>query len=189
MVAPRRPRRSGNIGLRAVTTRNRRRTAGHYALPFRTPGRQHSVVILLFVALLLSGCGAKPTAPTAPIRTHIEQAANLLPRLPATTPWLRFTFNDWEVLRARAGLGDTPPAQWTADAHLKASDTLQGRLLAPGSVATAAALAPLGIDDATIRWQMALDGARDQPITRMVTAPARDDRPTQVGAVLAPLGY
>ncbi len=163
------------------------RQAGKPAITLKT--RQHGAVIVLLAVVLLSGCGAKPTAPTAPIRTHIEQAADLLPRLPAATPWLRFTFNDWEVLRARAGLGDTPPAQWTADAHLKASETLQGWLLAPSTVATAAALAPIGIDGATIRWQMALDGARDQPIARMVTAPARDDRPTQVGAVLAPLGY
>jgi hypothetical protein len=141
------------------------------------------------VLLVLSGCGAKPTAPTAPIRTHIEQATDLLPPLPTATPWLRFTFNDWEGLRARSGLGDTPVAQWATGAHRKAADTMQGWLLPPSSIATATALAPFGIDGAAIQWQASLDGARDQPITRLITAPAQDDRPTQVGAVLAPLGY
>jgi hypothetical protein len=150
---------------------------------------QGGIVFVLLAVLLLSGCGAKPKAPTAPIRTHIEQAADLLPSLPTGTPWQRFVFNDWEQLRARAGLGNVPAAQWTAGAHLKASDTLQGWLLPPSSIATAVALAPLSLDPATIRWQVALDGARDEPISRMITAPAREDRPTQAGAVLAPLGY
>ena len=177
----------------AVTTRNRQQTAGHHALPFRTSGgqvgRQRGIILALLVLLVLSGCGAKPSVPTAPTRTHIAQATDLLPRLPATTPWLRFTFNDWEALRARAGLGDTPVAQWTTGTHLKASDTLQGWLLPPSSVAASATLAPFGIDGATMRWQVSLDGAGDQPITHLVTAPARDDRPTEVGAMLAPLGY
>ncbi|HEY7910216.1 MAG TPA: hypothetical protein VIC60_15150, partial [Thermomicrobiales bacterium] len=148
-----------------------------------------AIILALLALLVLSGCGAKPKVPTAPTRTHIEQATDLLPHLPAATPWLRFTFNDWEALRARAGLGDTPVAQWATGAHLKASDTLQGWLLPPSTVAAASALAPFGIDGATMRWQVALDGARDQPITRLVTAPARDDRPTQVGTILAPFGY
>jgi hypothetical protein len=238
MAALRRPRRSGSpAAMCAVTTRNRRQTAGRYALPFRTSTRQvgpqsdrahacswiagrypppapsrrrplgrrrgltpaplsvpgrgwgRGIILALLPLVLLSGCGAKPKVPTAPTRTHIEQATDLLPRLPTATPWLRFTFNDWEALRARAGLGDTPVAQWTTSAHLKASDTLQGWLLPPSSIPASAALAPFGIDGATMRWQIALDGARDQPITRLVTAPARDDRPTQVGTMLAPLGY
>ena len=141
------------------------------------------------MASLLSGCGTKPKAPTAPIRTHLEDAAAFLPQTSATTPWRRFTFNDWERLRARAGLGDTPVADWSADTHRKALDALQGWLLPPGSVASASALAPLGVDTATLRWQVALDGPDDQPIARLVTAPARDDRPKQIVAALAPLGY
>ena len=143
----------------------------------------------LALLVLLAGCGAKPKAPTAPIRTHIEQATDLLPRLTAATPWLRFTFNDWEALRARAGLGDAPVAQWTTDAHRRGSDTLQGWLIPPGATTAATALTPFGIDGATLRWQVALDGAGDQPVTRLITAPAVGDRPTQIGTILAPLGY
>jgi hypothetical protein len=143
----------------------------------------------LALLILLSGCGAKPKAPTAPIRTHIEQATDLVPRLPASTVWLRFAFNDWEALRARAGLGDTPVAQWATDAHRKGSDTLQEWLIPPGATAAATALGPFGIDGATLRLQVALDGAGDQPIIRLVTAPAVSDRPSQIGTVLAPLGY
>jgi len=165
--------------------RRQRQAAGHHALPFSSRG----VFVALAVAFVLSGCGAKPKAPIAPIRTHLEDAAALLPQIPATTPWQRLTFNDWERLRARAGLADTPVAGWSADAHLTASDTLQGWLLSPGSVAAVSALAPLGVDGATLRWQAALDGPGDQPIVRLITAPARDDRPKQIGALLAPLGY
>lgn len=147
------------------------------------------MILVLLAVLMLPGCGAKPKPPTAPIRTHVEEASGLLPRVATSTAWRRFTFNDWERLRARAGLGDTPVAEWTADARIKASDTLQGWLLPPSTVMAAAALAPLGMDGATLRWQAALDGPTDRPITRMVTAPARDDRPKQVGAALAPLGY
>ena len=59
----------------------------------------------------------------------------------------------------------------------------------PAPPSSASALAPVGIDGATMRWQVALDGAGDQPITRLVTAPVVSDRPSQIGAVLAPLGY
>lgn len=174
-------------------TRRQRQTAGHPALPFSTrlgPAMAaRGVCIACAIVLLLSGCGAKPTPPTAPIRTHLEDAAAFLPRIPATTAWQRFTFNDWERLRARAGLGDTPVADWAVDPHIKESATLREWLIPPGSIATAAALAPLGVDAATLRWQAALDGPRDQPVTRLVTAPARDDRPKQVGVALAPLGY
>ncbi len=174
-------------------TRHRRRTAGHPALPFSTRlGRavaSRGVFVACTVVILLSGCGAKPTPPTAPIRTHLEDAAAFLPRIPTATAWQRFTFNDWERLRARAGLGDTPVAEWAAGSHFKESAMLQDWLMSPGSVAAAAALAPLGIDTATLRWQSALDGPNDQPVARLITAPARDDRPKQVGASLAPLGY
>lgn len=171
----------------------RQRTAGHPALPFSThAGRvmaSRGIVVVCAIALLLSGCGAKPKPPTAPIRTHLEDAAAYLPPVSAATSWQRFTFNDWERLRARAGLGDTPATAWAGGTHAGESDTLEGWLLPPGSVADAAALAPLGVDAATIRWQAALDGPDDRPVTRLVTAPTRDDRPKQVGAALAPLGY
>jgi len=174
-------------------TRHRRRTAGRSALPFSTRiGRavaSRGVFVMCAIMLLLSGCGAKPTPPTAPIRTHLEDAAALLPRIPAAINWQRFTFNDWERLRARAGLGDTPVAEWAVGPHSKESAMLRGWLMPPGSVATATALVPLGIDAATLRWQAALDGLNDQPVARLITAPARDDRPKQVGAALAPLGY
>jgi hypothetical protein len=147
------------------------------------------VFVALAVALLLSGCGAKPKPPTAPIHTHLEDAAASLPRIPATTAWQRFTFNDWEALRARSGLGDTPATAWATGTHVKESDTLQSWLLPPGSVGSAAALAPFGVDAATIRWQAALDGPDDRSVTRLITAAARDDRPKTVGAALAPLGY
>ncbi|MCA1666997.1 MAG: hypothetical protein LC793_06280, partial [Thermomicrobia bacterium] len=176
-----------------MTTRYQQRTAGQSALPFSTHAgcvpASRGVLLVFAAALLFSGCGAQPQSPTAPIRTHLEDAVAALPRLPATTPWQRFAFNDWEQLRARAGLGDTPVATWTVGAHSKESDTLQGWLLAPGSLATASALMPFGLDAATIRWQAALDGADGRPVTRLITAPARDDRPQQVGAALAPLGY
>jgi hypothetical protein len=144
---------------------------------------------VLLALLLLSGCGAKPKAPTAPIRTHVEEAIAQLPVVATSTSWRRFTFNDWERLRARAGLGDTPVTGWTMDAHTKASTTLQGWLLPPSTVADAGGLSPFGMDGATLRWQAALDGPADQPITRMVAASARDDRPKTVGVALAPLGY
>lgn len=147
------------------------------------------VFVACAIALLLPGCGAKPTPPTAPIRTHLEDAAAFLPQIPAATDWQRFTFNDWERLRARAGLGDTPVAEWAVKPHIKESALLQEWLIPPGSVATATALAPLGVDVTTLRWQAALDGVNGQPVTRLVTAPARDDRPKQIGAALAPLGY
>ena len=186
-------RRNGDAaGMRAVMTRHRRQTAGHRALPFSTrPGwtrASRGICIAFAVALLLSGCGAKPKPPTLPIRTHVEDAVAFLPRIPAT-PWQRFTFNDWERLRARSGLGDTPVADWATGTHVTASATLQGWLLPPSSIATVAALAPLGVDAATIRWQAALDGLDDQSVTRLVTAPAHDERPKQIGAALAPLGY
>ncbi len=189
----RRPRRNGNAaGMRAVMTWRRRQTAGQRALPFSThPGwtkASRGVCIVFAVALLLSGCGAKPKPPTVPIRTHVEDAVAFLPQIPAA-PWQRFTFYDWERLRARSGLGDTPVVDWTTGTHVKESVTLQGWLLPPGSVTAAATLAPFGVDAATIRWQAALDGPNDQPITRLVTAPARDERPTQIGAALVPLGY
>ena len=194
MVARHRPHRSGNAAdMRAVVTQYRRRTAGHHALPFSThSGRAvaaRGLFVAFAVALLVSGCGAKPTPPTAPIRTHLEDAAAFLPEIPAATSWQRFTFNDWERLRARAGIGDTPVADWAADAHVKQSSTLQAWLLPPGSFVTAAALAPLGVDAATIRWQAALDGPDDHPVTRLVTAAPRDERPKEIGAALAPLGY
>ncbi len=174
-------------------TRYRRRTAGRNALPFSMRHDQaiasRGVFVAFAIVLLLSGCGAKPTPLTAPIRTHLEDAVTFLPQISAATPWQRFTFNDWERLRARAGLGDTPVADWAVDSHIKESATLQEWLIEPGSVANAAALAPLGVDAAMLRWQVALDGPGDQPVTRLVTAPPRDDRPKQVGAALAPLGY
>jgi len=179
--------------MRAVITRHGRRTAGQSALPFSThTGRtkaSRGVLIAFAIAILLSGCGAKPKPPTAPIRTHLEDAVAYLPRIPTATLWRRFTFNDWEGLRARAGLGDTPVADWTADTHVKASNSLQEWLLPPGSVPTATALTPLGVDAATLRWQIALDGADDQPVARLITIPVRADRAQQVGAALAPLGY
>jgi hypothetical protein len=178
--------------MRAVMTRHRRRTAGHHALPFSTHAGWAVAARGLFVAfafaLLVSGCGAKPTPPTAPIRTHLEDAAAFLPEIPVATSWQRFSFNDWERLRARAGLGDMPVADWGTGTHIKEADTLQRWLLPPSSVA-AAALAPLGVDAATIRWQAALDGPDDRPVTRLVTAATRDERPKEIGAVLAPLGY
>ncbi|MDQ2785247.1 MAG: hypothetical protein M3Y58_09630 [Chloroflexota bacterium] len=174
-------------------TRHRRRTAGHPALPFSTRFGQAIALRGVFVAcaimLLLSGCGTKPTPPTAPVHTHLEDAVAFLPRILTATAWQRFTFNDWAQLRARAGLGETPVADWTMDPHVKESATLQGWLIPPGSVATAAALAPLGVDAATLHWQAALDGPDNQPVTRLITAAARDDRPKQVGAALASLGY
>ncbi|MHB8644430.1 MAG: hypothetical protein ACYDAR_01425 [Thermomicrobiales bacterium] len=193
-IARRRPRRSGNAAvMRAALPRDGRRTAGQSALPFSTyAGRvkaSRGVLIACAVALLLAGCGAKPKPPIAPIHTHLEDAVAFLPRIPAATAWWRFTFNDWEGLRARAGLGNTPVADWTADTHVQASNTLQAWLLPSGSSAEAAALTPLGVDAATIRWQAALDGPENQPVTRLITAPARDDRPKQVGAALAPRGY
>lgn len=147
------------------------------------------MLLVLLAALLLSGCGAKPKAPTAPVRTHVEEATALLPPIPAAMPWQRFTFNDWEQLRARAGLGDTPAAEWMTDAHVKDANSLQSWLLSPSSIAAAAALDPLGLDGATLRWQAALDGPREQPIARILTAPARDDRARQAEVALAPLGY
>ncbi len=147
------------------------------------------VFVVCAISLIVSGCGAKPTPPTAPIRTHLEDAAAFLPQIPDATPWQRFTFNDWERLRARAGLGDTPVTDWGTGTHSKDVDALQGWLLPPGSVAAAGALGPLGMDAATIRWQAALDGADGRPVTRLVTAAPRDARPKEVGAILAPLGY
>lgn len=177
--------------MRAVQ-RQRRQTAGRNALPFSPRlvrmKAWRGVCIAFAVALLLSGCGAKPKPPIAPIRTHLEDAIAYLPRI-AATPWQRFTFNDWEALRARSGLGETPVADWGAGTHSKESATLQGWLLPPGTMATAAALAPFGIDAATLRWQASLDGANDQPITRLITAPARDARPQQISGAIAPLGY
>lgn len=174
-------------------TRYRRRTAGHPTLPFSTqPGRamaSRGVFVAYAIVLLLSGCGTKPTPPTAPVRTHLADAVAFLPRIPTATAWERFTFNDWERLRARAGLGDTPVGDWAVNPHNKESATLQEWLIPPGSVSTAAALAPLDVDAATLRWQAALDGPRGQPVTRLVTALARADRPKQIGAALAPLGY
>lgn len=194
MVARPRPHRNGNAaGMRAVRTRHRRRTAGHPALPFSTHSGQvmgaRGVVVVFAVAILVSGCGAKPQPPIAPIRTHLQDAIAILPHLPAATPWQRFTFNDWESLRARSGLGDTPVVDWAASTHISESNTLQGWLLPPSSAVTAAALAPLGMDAATIRWQASLDDADNRSVTRLVTTAARADRPKQIGAVLAPLGY
>ena len=174
-------------------TRKQQWTAGHYALP--SPSlpcrimRLRGVMLVLLGLMLLSGCGAKPKPPTAPIRTHIEEAIVLLPRVPATVPWRQFAFNDWERLRARVALGDIPATEWTKDPHARGVAMLDGWLVPPSTVAAGAALGPLGVDAATIRWQASLDGPGAQPITRLVTAPARDDRPKTTGASLSPLGF
>lgn len=174
-------------------TRHRQRTAGHAALPFSSRAgwavAARGLLAVFAVALLLSGCGAKPKPPTAPIRTHLEDAVAYLPRVPAATPWWRLTFNDWEGLRARAGLGETPATAWATGPYVKELERLRAWLLPPGTVEAATALSSLGVDAATMRWQAALDGPNDQPVTRLITAAARADRPRHVGAALAPLGY
>jgi hypothetical protein len=167
------------------------RTAGRDALPFTISAsrRWRACALALVALLLLSGCGAAPKAPTAPIRTHFEETAFLLPPIAPTEPWQRLSFNDWEQLRARAGLGTVPVSQWAAPQYASAVATLQSWLTPPSTIADADALSPVGLDAGTIRWQAGSVGPNGVPITRLVTGPAKDDRTTVVGNALANVGY
>jgi hypothetical protein len=167
------------------------RTVGRNALPSAvfSPARWRFLGSVLALLVLLSGCGAKPKPPTAPIRTHFEDAALLLPPIAATDPWQRLSFNDWERLRARAGLGDVPSSQWTGAQYTNAVANLQTWLALPSTIADADALAPFGLDAATMRWQAGIGGLNSTPMTRVVTGTAKDDRATIVGTASANVGY
>ncbi len=167
------------------------RTAGRDALPSPSVSgvRWHVLGSLLALLVLLAGCGAKPTAPTAPIRTHFEEAILLLPPIAATDPWQRLSFNDWEQLRARAGLGKVPASQWTTAQYASAAATLQSWLTPPSTIADADALSSLGLDAGTIRWHAGIAGRNGTPMMRLVTSAAMDDRSGGVATAAANVGY
>lgn len=147
------------------------------------------MLALALLLPLLTGCGAKPKSPVAPIRTHFQEAAISLPTIPAMSGWERFSFNDWERLRARTGLAEVSPAEWTSPAHADALATLSGWLAAPATPADAVPLAALDRSDAPPRWQAALDRADGSPVVRLVAYAAKDDRAARLITTLAPLGF
>jgi hypothetical protein len=147
------------------------------------------IVLALAALILLSGCGAKPKTPTAPIRTHFEEAMLLLPRVAERDPWQRLSFNNWEQLRARAGLADTPHNQWAATPNARAAANLQAWLTPPSTIADADALAPFGLDGSTLRLQVGIAGPNDTAMMRLLVGPQRNDRAAVVETTVSNVGY